>query len=303
MLRHAFRPRNPVTTRDVIDLVALGFLWGASFLFMRIAGPEFGALALVEVRVVIAAVVLLPILIASGQGRDLIENWGTLGILGVHNTALPFVLLTWATLYLTAGTAGILNSTAPIFAAIVAWAWLGEKLDISRSAGLLVGTVGVWLLVRDKVGASMSDSTLAVIAALGASLCYGIGGNFTRRYASHVKALSVATGSQIGAALVLLPLAIVTWPEGPISMRAWAAAITMGVFSTALAYILYFRLIANTGPTRAITVTYLIPLFAMVLGALVIDEPITVSMVIGCAVILVGTSLAAGVLRLPGQRR
>ena len=292
-----------MTTRDVIDLVALGFLWGASFLFMRIAGPEFGALALVEVRVVIAAVVLLPLLLARGQGHELIDHWATLGILGIHNTALPFVLFTWATLYLTAGTSGILNSTAPIFAFVVAWAWLGEKLDISRSAGLAVGTVGVWLLVGDKVGASTSDSTLAVIAALGACLCYGIGGNFTRRYLSHVKALAVATGSQIAAALVLLPVAFLTWPEGPISMTAWAGAIILGVFSTALAYILYFRLVANTGPTKAITVTYLIPLFAMVLGAVVIDEPITGSMVIGCAVILLGTSLAAGVLRLPGRGR
>jgi drug/metabolite transporter (DMT)-like permease len=299
MLNHDLPPPNPVTSRDVVDLVALGFLWGASFLFMRIAGPEFGALALVEVRVIIASAVLLPILLLRGHGRELVDNWGTLGILGIHNTALPFTLLTWATLYLTAGTAGILNATAPIFAAIVAWLWLGERLDTGRAAGLLVGTVGVWLLVRDKVGASMSDSTLAVVAALGGSLLYGIGGNFTRRYASHLKPLAVATGSQIGAAVVLLPLAILTWPEGPVSLTAWAAAVTMGLFSTALAYILYFRLIANTGPTRAITVTYLIPLFAMLLGALVIDEPITVSMVIGCAIILLGTSLAAGVLRLP----
>jgi len=287
--------------RDLVDLVALGFLWGASFLFMRIAGPEFGAFALVEVRVAIAAVVLLPMLYAKGQFGELTDNWATLGVLGVHNTALPFLLLTWATLFLSAGIAGILNATAPIFAAIIAWAWLGEKLTIGRTAGLLVGTVGVWLLVRDKVGASMGDTTLAVIAALGGSFLYGVGGNFTRRYASHVKPLAIAAGSQVGAALVLLPIAIVTWPDTPISTTAWAAAITMGLFSTALAYILYFRLIANTGPTNAITVTYLIPLFAMLLGALVIDEPITSAMIAGCAVILLGTALATGLLRLPAR--
>ena len=289
-------------SRDLVDLIALGFLWGASFLFMRIAGPEFGAFALVEVRVAIAAFVLLPMLLARGQGGELTDNWVTLGILGIHNTALPFILLTWATLFLSAGIAGILNATAPIFAAIVAWAWLGERLTISRTAGLLVGTVGVWLLVSDKVGASMGDTTLAVIAALGGSCLYGIGGNFTRRYASKVKPLTIATGSQVGAALVLLPVAIFTWPDTPISLTAWAAAITMGLFSTALAYILYFRLIANTGPTNAITVTYLIPLFAMLLGALVIDEPITGSMIAGCAVILFGTALATGLLRLPGVK-
>jgi len=289
--------------RDLIDLFALGALWGASFLFMRIAGPEFGAFALVEVRVVIAALVLLPLLLARGQGSELTENWLTLGVLGFHNTALPFFLLTWATLFLSAGIAGILNATAPIFAAIVAWAWLGEKLTISRTLGLLVGTVGVWLLVRDKVGASMGDTTLAVIAALGGAFLYGVGGNFTRRYASHVKPLAIATGSQVGAALVLLPVAVFTWPETPVSLTAWAAAVVMGLFSTALAYILYFRLIANTGPTNAITVTYLIPLFAMVLGAVFIDEPITGSMLAGCAVILLGTALATGLLRLPAALR
>ncbi len=285
--------------RDIIDLVALGFLWGASFLFMRIAAPEFGAFALVEVRVAIAAVVLYVIAVARGQHADIKPNWVPLGILGIHNTALPFLMFTWAMLHLTAGTGAILNATAPIFAAVVAWAWLGDKLNWSRALGLLVGMIGVWLLVRDKVGASLGDATLAVAAALGGSLLYGIAGNFTRRYASHIKPLAVATGSQISAALVLLPIAIIAWPEGPISTTAWAAAIVMGVFSTALAYILYFRLIANTGPTNAITVTYLIPLFAMVLGAVVIDEPITMAMVIGCAVILLGTSLATGVLRLP----
>lgn len=289
--------------RDLVDLVALGFLWGASFLFMRIAGPEFGAFALVEVRVAIAAAVLLPLLVTRGQTSDLTGNWATLGILGIHNTALPFFLLTWATLFLSAGIGGILNATAPIFAAVIAWAWMGEKLSISRTAGLLVGTIGVWLLVRDKVGASMGDTTLAVVAALGASFLYGIGGNFTRRYASHVKPLAVATGSQVGAAVVLLPVAFVTWPDTPISLKAWIAAILMGLFSTALAYILYFRLIANVGPIKAITVTYLIPLFAMVLGAVVIDEPITVSMLVGCAVILLGTALATGLVRLPVSGR
>jgi drug/metabolite transporter (DMT)-like permease len=223
-------------SRDLVDLVALGFLWGASFLFMRIAGPEFGAFALVEVRVVIAALVLLPMLLARGQGSELTGNWRPLGILGIHNTALPFLLFTWATLYLSAGTSAILNATAPIFAAVIAWAWLGEKLTISRAGGLLVG---------DKIGASVGNTTLAVIAALGGSFLYGIGGNFTRRYASHIKPLAVATGSQAGAALVLLPVAVMTWPDTSISPTAWAAAIVMGLFSTALAYILYFRLIAK----------------------------------------------------------
>jgi len=195
--------------------------------------------------------------------------------------------------------AGILNSTAPIFAAIVARLWMDEKLGASRTAGLLIGAVGVYLLVGDKLTAPDSSAGLAVMAALGASLLYGIAGNFARKKASHVSSMTVAAGTQAAAAVLLLPIAIATWPESSPSMSAWVAVILMGVLSTGLAYILYFRLIANVGPTNAITVTYLIPITAMVLGAVVIDEVITTPMLVGCAVILLGTALATGMLRLP----
>ncbi len=277
----------------------LGFLWGASFLFMRIAAPEFGAFALVEVRVAIAAAVLMPIVVMRGNMKEVTANWSMLAILGAHNTALPFLLFAYAALFLTAGTAGILNSTAPIFAAIVARLWLGEKLSASRTAGLMVGVVGVYLLVGDKLSTPGSGAGLAVTAALGASLLYGIGGNFARKKASHISSMTVAAGTQVAAALLLLPVAIAAWPENPPSMDAWVAVVMMGVLSTGLAYILYFRLIANVGPTNAVTVTYLIPITAMVLGAIVIDEAITTPMLIGCTVILLGTALATGMLRLP----
>lgn len=286
-------------TRDIIDLVMLGFLWGASFLFMRIAVPEFGAFALVEIRVAVAAAVLLPIVVMRGNVKEMTSNWSMLTILGAHNTALPFLLFAYATLFLTAGTAGILNATAPIFAAIVARVWLGEQLSASRVAGLLIGVIGVYLLVGDKLSAPGSGAGLAVFAALGAALLYGIAGNYTRKKAAHVSSMTVAGGSQVAAALLLLPIAIIAWPENPPSMKAWAAVLLMGVLSTGLAYILYFRLIANVGPTNAITVTYLVPISAMILGAVVIDEAITPPMLVGCAVILMGTALATGMLRLP----
>lgn len=285
-------------TRDIIDLVLLGFLWGASFLFMRIAVPEFGAFALVEIRVAVAAAVLLPIVIMRGNVKEMTANWSMLMILGAHNTALPFLLFAYATLFLTAGTAGILNATAPIFAAIVARLWLGEKLSASRIAGLLIGVVGVYLLVGDKLSAPGSGAGLAVFAALGAALLYGIAGNYTRKNAGHISSMTVAGGTQVFAALLLLPIAIIARPETPPSLQAWVAVLLLGVLSTGLAYILYFRLIANAGPTNAITVTYLIPISAMILGALVIDEAITPPMLVGCAVILLGTALATGMLRL-----
>jgi drug/metabolite transporter (DMT)-like permease len=236
-----------------------------------------------------------------GKLKEMKSNWSMLAILGAHNTALPFLLFAYATLFLTAGTAGILNATAPIFTAIVARLWLGEKLSASRVVGLLIGVVGVYLLVGDKLSAPGSGAGLAVFAALGGALLYGIAGNFTRKKAAHVSSMTVAAGTQVAAALLLLPIAIIAWPENPPSMTAWAAVLLMGVLSTGLAYILYFRLIANVGPTNAITVTYLIPISAMILGYVVIDEAITTPMLVGCAVILLGTALATGVLRLPSR--
>jgi drug/metabolite transporter (DMT)-like permease len=290
-------------TRDIIDLVMLSILWGASFLFMRIAVPEFGAFALAEVRVAIAALVLLPIVMARGNQREIAANWSTLAILGAHNTALPFLLFAYATLYLTAGTAGILNATAPIFAAVVARLWLGEKLSASRALGLVTGIAGIYLLVGDKLSTPSSGAGLAAVAAIGAALLYGIGGNFARTKAAHISSMTIAGGTQLASALLLLPIAIIAWPENTPSTEAWVAVTLLGILSTGLAYILYFRLIANVGPTNAITVTYLIPVFAMILGAVVIDEAITPPMLMGCAVILLGTALATGLLRLPSARR
>ena len=286
-----------MTTRDIIDLVLLGFLWGASFLFMRIAAPEFGALVLVEVRVVIASIVLLVFASLRGEAGELARHWKMLGVLGVHNTAMPFALLTWATLYLTAGVAAILNATAPIFAGVIAWLWLGERLTLARLAGLVIGFGGVYLLVRDKIGDTASPELLAVLAALGGAALYGVGVNFTRRYALTVPPMAAAAGSQSAAAIALLPFAVVLWPAGPVSLEAWVSAVLLALFSTALAYLIYFRLISSVGPTKAITVTYLIPISAMLLGWAVIDEPITATMLLGCAVILLGTALATGVLR------
>ncbi len=289
--------------RDTLELLALSGLWGASFMFMRIAAPEFGPLALVEIRVAIAAAVLTPILILDLGYADMTRHWKKLVLLGTINTAIPFLLFTFSTLYITAGFAGILNATAPIFTALIAWFWLSDRMNASRVAGLLVGAAGVYVLVRDEVGSSFGDSQLAIMAAVLACFFYGLSGNYAKRHMQEVRPLAVAAGTQIGAAIILLPGAVLTWPAGSVSPAAWAAAIVMGIFSTGVAYILYFRLIANVGPTNAITVTYLIPVFAMILGAIVIDEPVTLTMVVGCAIILLGTALATGMLKLPASRR
>ncbi len=285
-------------SRDTLDLFILSALWGASFLFMRIAVPEFGPIVLAELRVAIASLFLFPILMMRADFGELSVHWKKLAVVGTVNSAIPFILLPFSTLYLTGGFAAILNATSPLWVAIIGWIWLSAKLDVSRTTGLVIGFAGVIVLVWDKAGFDLSGASLAIIAAIVASFFYGIGANYTKKYLQGISSLAIATGSQLAAAIVLLPGAIALWPDGPISLQAWAAIITMGILSTGFAYIIYFRLIANVGPASAITVTYLVPGFAVFWGAVVLDEKLTTPMVIGCAIILIGTALATGLLSL-----
>ena len=163
---------------------------------------------------------------------------------------------------------------------------------------MLIGLAGVITLVWNRIGLDAGDVTVAVFAAILASAFYGVGANYTKRHVSDVSSLAIATGSQIGAAIVLLPAAIIQWPTGPISAAAWISVAIMGVASTGIAYLLYFRLIANVGPARAISVTYLVPVFAVFWGVMFIDERVTTAMIFGCAIILIGTALATGALSL-----
>ena len=228
---------------------------------------------------------LLPIFLLRANISELTVHWKKLAILSVLNSAAPFFLLTFATLSITGGFAGILNATAPIFAAMVAWVWLSDRLGVSQIVGLVIGFVGVLVLVWNKVTLDFDGTTVAILAGIIAAIFYGVGGNFTKKYMGQMNSLAIATGTMTAAAIILLPIAIYLWPSEPVSTRSWIAAIIMGVASTGIAYILYFRLIRNVGPVKAITVTFLIPAFAMLWGAIFIDEKVTSIMVVGCTII------------------
>jgi drug/metabolite transporter (DMT)-like permease len=166
----------------------------------------------------------------------------------------------------------------------------------------MIGFVGVAVLAGDAESLASPGSMLAVVAAISGAFFYGVGANYARRYTKHLKSMSVATGSMLFPAIILLPLTVVTWPDAPPSARAWLALIVMGIASTGFAYILYFRLIANVGPAKAITVAYLIPAFAVIWGALILDETVTALMIIGCLIIFLGTALVTGVFSFRGKR-
>ncbi len=287
--------------RDLVDLLVLATLWSASFLFMRIAAPAFGPLAMVEVRVAVASLTLIGIVLHRQEARALAANWPHLLFVGAVNSAIPFSLFGFALLSLSAGFGAILNATAPLFGAMIVFAWLHERLPPLRIAGLVVGFSGVALLVWGKPSFQAGGDAWAVVAALVASLSYGVAPSYIKRNLAGAPPLIIATGSQIGAALLVLPLAIVAWPERLPGIDAWLAVIALGIACTGLAYILYFRLIANVGPSRAIAVTFLIPAFGMLWGALFLGETVTLGMIAGCLVILAGTALATGMLTLPGH--
>jgi drug/metabolite transporter (DMT)-like permease len=286
---------------DLIELVALAALWGASFLFMRLGAADFGPVALSALRVGIAALALLPLLLWHGQATVLRANWRAIAIVGVVNSAFPFVLFSVAALAINAGLSAIFNATAPLWGALIAWSWLGDRLSRLRVAGLAIGFAGVVWLAWDKAsfkpGEHGVSAVVAIAACLAATLCYGFGANYAKRKLDQVPPLAVATGSQLSASAALALPALWLWPAAAPSSTAWASVVGLALHCTALAYLLYFRLIARLGAARAITVTFLIPVFGLIWGAVFLGEQLSPAMVFGCAVILLGTALTTGVVK------
>lgn len=290
---------------DIVDLLLLAALWGASFLFTRVAVPVFGPVALVEVRVLIAALFLLAIVAWRGQLPALRANLGRATMLGLINSALPFALYNYATLTITAGFAAILNATVPMWTAAVGVLLL-ERIRGSQWIGLALGVFGVAVLVWGKVdlrpGSTQWAATLAIGAALLATLAYGISVHLARRLQAGVPPIVTAAGTQIGAAAATAPLAVWLWPEQLPAASMWLAAFALGIGCTGVAYVLYFRLIARTGPLQAASVTFLIPLFGTLWGALFLGEQVTAQMIVGGAIVLAGTMLAIGLLPAGARR-
>jgi drug/metabolite transporter (DMT)-like permease len=283
----------------VPEFVLLALLWGSSFVFMREGAQAFGAFATAWVRVTLAALMLTPVLIWRKELPVLHAHWRPAALSGLLNSGVPFACYAYALMHITTGMSSILNATTPLFGALIAWVWLGDKLNATRTLGLALGFTGVVLLASDVPGGisfQSGGSGLAVAACLLATFCYGIAGSFTKRYLQNVPSIVSTTGSLWGASIGLAIPALLTWPSEMPTLHAWAALGIAGLLCTALAYVLYFRLMTRTGPARAMTVTYLIPVFANFIGVVFLDEVVTHWMM-GCAVIIVmGTALASGLV-------
>jgi len=278
--------------RALALLVTLAALWGGSFVFMRIAVSAMGPVPLTFVRVTLAALVLLSLAAARRDVPDLRTRWRGFAVIGLVNSALPFVLICFAEQTITASTAGILNATSPFFGAIAAALWLGEPLTARKSGGMALGLAGVALLVGLQPEPLTFTTGVAVAACLAAAVCYGLAGVYARKRMQGVPSFAIACGSQLSAAIVLAPVLPFVSMPGPVTSWVVFNVVALAVASTAIAYLIYFRLIADIGPSRALTVTFLIPLFGVLWGYLFLGEAITANMLAGGALIVAGTALA-----------
>lgn len=284
---------------DTLILLLLGAIWGAAFLFIRIAVPHFGPIALVEVRVALAAAALLLMLAARRQVGTLRGHWPALALIGALNTAVPFSLYAYATRTVPAGFSAVLNATVPLFGAILGRAFFAERLTGLRAFGLGIGFVGVLILVAPKL--TIAGDLLAVAAALAASSMYALSAHLTRRLLPGIPSLAIAAGSLLCSTMMLFVPSLFLLPSAMPPAAAWGSVVALALAATALGYVLYFRLLDRGGATSAMATTYLIPLFGMIWGWMFLDEAVTLTMLSGCACILAGvavtTSRAAAVPR------
>jgi drug/metabolite transporter (DMT)-like permease len=283
---------------DLACLAALAALWGASYLFMRVCAGEFGAMTLAGARAAIAAVLVLPLL--AGDWSALRRHWKPVLLVGLTNSALPFVLFALAALGINAGLSAIFNAATPLYAAVIGRVWLGEAIGRVRAAGLALGFCGVVWLAADgasfKPGAGAVTTGWAVLACVAATMLYAFSAHFSKRYLATVPPLVVAAGSQLAAALVLAPAAAALHPATLPSARAWVALLCLGALCTALAYVLFFRLIARVGAAKTMAVPFLVPAFGVLWGVLFLGETFTTAMAAGSALIVLGTALASGLV-------
>ncbi|GAB2901912.1 DMT family transporter [Uliginosibacterium flavum] len=291
-----------MSAANLARLILLAAIWGASFLFLRLGVPVFGPGKLIVLRVGLAALFLSGVALTLQRSLDWRKNWRHFLFMGAFNSGLPFLLYAFAAQTLNASLLSITNAATPIFGAVVAAIWLRTPLTRSALIGLALGFGGVMLIVGTNVGTAGDGAWLAALAALCAPLCYALATSYTKKYASQIASFDQAHGSLWAASLVVLPLALLTPARQVPQLSDWLAVGALALLCTGWAYLIFFRLIREIGPARTLTVTFLIPVFGVLWGAVFLHETITPSMLIGGAIVLLGTALANGLIK-PGRDR
>ncbi len=280
----------------------LGALWGGSFLFIRVAVPALGPFLLVGLRVGLAAAALFLCALAFGRSPKIRSRWRSFLVLGLLNAAVPFCLISAAEIHLTASLAAILNSTTVMFTAIVAAVWMGDALTARKVVGIVFGIVGVAVLVGWDPLPLNGIVLLSVAAMLGGSLSYALGATYAKWSFSGIPPFAMAIGQQAAATALLLPLSVASLPRQVPSLAVVLCVIGLALLSTAVAYLIYFRLIENVGPTSTVTVTLLVPVFGLLFGVLLLDEPFGPGTLAGLGIILSSVVLITGIAPRKSKR-
>ena len=285
--------------RTPLELTMLGAIWGGSFLFMRVAAADFGPLPLVEARLALGALVLLPWLWAA-RAQFSVALWLRIAGIATINSVIPFALFAWGAERAPAGIGAISNAMTVMFTALIAFFFYGEQIGPRRLIGLVAGFVGVAILASGRTaGASVWPAALAGTTA---AFLYGIGINLVRRYLTGLPSGAVAAANLVSGSVLLAPLAIYYWPHHAIPAGSWVSAVLLGVLCTGIAFVFYYRLIGRVGAARASTVTYLIPLFGVIWAWLILGEPLTLTMALAGALILAGVALSQREVRRDARR-
>jgi len=269
--------------------VALAAIWGASFLFVRIVSPVIGPVLTADLRMSIGGLSLAAWFAAAGFSAEWRRWWPHYVVMGILTSALPFYLFAYGALSLPAGMLAVINATSPAWGALFAAWLLRERLSAGAIAGLILGACGVAVITRPQPGAEFA--WLPTLAATGAAVCYGLSGSYMRRWAREAPSRGMALGTQIAGGALLAPFIAWSPPLAPLTPLIVACVLALGVICSAVAYILYFRLITDIGPAGALTVTYLIPIFGVTWGALFLGEAVTPLMLAGAVLVLLGTFL------------
>ncbi|RUR33426.1 EamA/RhaT family transporter [Vreelandella andesensis] len=286
-----------MSSADALRLLLLSSLWGLSFIFMRVAAPEFGPVPLVLIRMGVGALLLVPLLMSLRYLTLIWQHKGPLLILGIINHVLPFSLLALATTRLEAGFTSLINATTPIFTALLGAAFFATPIQRQQYLGLALALFGVYVLSANRLDFALGGDGWFIVAVLGATFCYGLAGNYSKTRLSHLPSRVLAAGSSAMSALVLLVPGLLLWPSEPVSTLAWGNALALAMLSTTLAFLLYFGLLASAGATATSTVTFLIPVSALLWGYLLLNETLSLQVVTGMVITLSGTAIATRLLR------
>lgn len=282
--------------RDLRNLFLLAAIWGGSFLFMRLAVNDFGPMAFVEMRIGISAIFLLAVSALMGKLAILKTHWKPIAVCGIVNAAIPFYCFAYAAQSLPAGTLAVINAMTPMFGALIARAWLQEHLTWASLAGLFIGFAGIIVLVYEDLSFGAQGEGWMVLIAMTGPFSYAVAACYTTKYLKGIDPIAIATGSVATSAILLAPLAIWAWPSTPISNVAWASAAAIAILCTGIAYIIFFHLIAKVGSTKTITVTFLVPMFGIFWGVVILGEALTLHLLLGTSIVLLGTLLATGII-------